>query len=103
MPEASLQALVHTCLNDVAAARSLSPHQWQVCHHIAQCRTAALGGFALECGKCQGSCRINHVASASDLLLPGVGFPGLSRTEAGACQLRVVPDQRAGLAALAAW
>jgi hypothetical protein len=46
MPEASLQALVHTCLNDVAAARSLSPHQWQVCHHIAQCRTAALGGFA---------------------------------------------------------
>jgi hypothetical protein len=52
MPEASLQALVHTCLNDVAAARSLSPHQWQVCHHIAQCRTAALGGFALECDAC---------------------------------------------------
>ena len=52
MPEASLQALVHACLNDVAAAHPLSPHQWQVCHHIAQCRTAALGGFALECDAC---------------------------------------------------
>ena len=52
MPEASLQALVQTCLNDRAAAPPLSPHQWQVCHHIAQCRTAALGGFALACDAC---------------------------------------------------
>ncbi|MGB5833982.1 MAG: transposase zinc-binding domain-containing protein, partial [Thiohalocapsa sp.] len=52
MPEASLQALVQACLNDRAAAQPLSPHQWQVCHHIAQCRTAALGGFALACDAC---------------------------------------------------
>jgi hypothetical protein len=52
MPEASLQALVHACLNDVAAAHPLSAHQWQVCYHIAQCRTAALGGFALDCDTC---------------------------------------------------
>ena len=52
MPEASLQALVQACLNDVTAAHPLSAHQWQGCHHIAQCRTAALGGFALDCDAC---------------------------------------------------
>ena len=54
-------------------------------------------------GKCQGSCRINHVASVSELALPRGGFPGLSKTEAGGVQSRVDADQRAGLASLAAW
>ena len=42
---------MHTCLND-RATQPLSPHQWQVCYHIAQCRTAAPGGFALACDHC---------------------------------------------------
>ena len=54
-------------------------------------------------GKCQGSCRIDHASFASDWLFREIGFPGLSNTEEGAFQSRVEPDQRAGLAALAAW
>ena len=53
-------------------------------------------------GKCQGSCRIGHAAFVSDWSVREVGFPGLSNAEAGAFQSRVEPDQRAGLAALAA-
>ena len=52
MAEASLQAVIRACLADLAADRSLSPRQWQVCHPITDCRTAALGGFALECDGC---------------------------------------------------
>lgn len=59
-PEASLQALLHACLNDVAAAHPLSPHQWQVRHHIAQCRTATLGGFAPDCDTCGARSFIYH-------------------------------------------
>jgi site-specific recombinase XerD len=54
-------------------------------------------------GKCQGSCRIDHASFASGRFLREVGLPGLSNTEVGALQSRVEPDQRAGLAALAAW
>jgi hypothetical protein len=49
---ASLQAVIRACLQDVAATRTLSPRQWQVCHHILDCRTAVLGGFALGCDQC---------------------------------------------------
>jgi hypothetical protein len=52
MAEASLQAIIHACLADYAADHPLSPRQWQVCHHLRDCRTAALGGFALECDGC---------------------------------------------------
>lgn len=51
MAEASLQAIIHACLGQLAEAR-LSPRQWQVCHHLLDCRTAALGGFVLECDQC---------------------------------------------------
>ena len=52
MAEASQQAIIHACLADDAADHPLSPRQWQVCHHLRDCRTAALGGFALECDGC---------------------------------------------------
>ncbi len=48
----SLQAVIHACLADADARRRLSPRQWQVCRHILDCRTPALGGFALECDGC---------------------------------------------------
>ena len=48
----SLRAVIHACLADTAAHRKLSPRQWQVCRHILDCRTPALGGFALECDGC---------------------------------------------------
>ncbi len=52
MAERSLQAVIHACLEDLAAERRLSARQWQVCRHILDCRTPALGGFALECDGC---------------------------------------------------
>ena len=52
MNRPSLQAVIHACLGNLAAAQPLSPRQWQVCHHIATCRTAALGGLLLECDGC---------------------------------------------------
>jgi hypothetical protein len=52
MANTSLQAVMATCLAGYAEHHPLSPHQWQVCHHLLDCRTAALGGFALECDQC---------------------------------------------------
>jgi len=52
MTRPSLQAVIHACLADLAAAQPLSPRQWQVCHHIGACRTEALGGLLLECDGC---------------------------------------------------
>lgn len=55
MANASLQAVMAACLSGYAEHHPLSPHQWQVCHHLLDCRTAALGGFALACDQC-GDC-----------------------------------------------
>ena len=52
MAEASLQAVIHACLGEPAGERRPSPRQWQVCHHLGECRTPALGGFALACDAC---------------------------------------------------
>jgi hypothetical protein len=52
MANASLQAVIQACLAGYAESHPLSPRQWQVCHHLLDCRTAALGGFALECDGC---------------------------------------------------
>ncbi len=49
---ASLQVVIHRCLNDYAQTHRLSPRQWQVCAHIGDCRTAALGGFDWVCDAC---------------------------------------------------
>ena len=67
MPEpTSLQALIGACLDAVAATQALSPRQWQVCHHIRDCRTAAMGGEQMRCDRCDfeqahfHSCRDRH-------------------------------------------
>jgi len=52
MANASLQAVMAACLRGYAQDHPLSPREWQVCHHILECRTAALGGFALACDQC---------------------------------------------------
>jgi hypothetical protein len=55
MANTSLQAVIAACLSGYAEHHPLGPHEWQVCHHILDCRTAALGGFALACDHC-GDC-----------------------------------------------
>ena len=57
----SLQAVIHACLAGYAEHHPLSPREWQVCHHILDCRTAALGGFALACDHC-GDCPLLYHA-----------------------------------------
>ena len=52
MTEASLQAVIREGLNRYSGSHRLSPHQWQVCHHILDCRTEALGGLGLDCDHC---------------------------------------------------
>jgi hypothetical protein len=66
MPEPSLQAVMAACLDGHADTHGLSPRQWQVCRHILDCRTAALGGLHLACDACGAevpayhSCRDRH-------------------------------------------
>ena len=52
MANTSLQAVMAACLSGYAEHHPLSPREWHVCHHILDCRTAALGGFALACDQC---------------------------------------------------
>ena len=59
MSRPSLQAVIHACLGEPAEA-GLNPRQRQVCHHLLDCRTAALGGFCLECDQCQDRAFVYH-------------------------------------------
>lgn len=52
MAEPFLQAAMAACLDSHAHAHRFSPRQWQVCHHILECRTQALGGLQLACEAC---------------------------------------------------
>jgi hypothetical protein len=52
MAEASLQAVLRACLADYGETHRLSPREWQVCRHLLDCRTEALGGFQLHCDQC---------------------------------------------------
>lgn len=61
MANTSLQAVMAACLSGYAEHHPVSPHQWQVCHHLLDCRTAALGGLALECDHC-GECPLLYHA-----------------------------------------
>ena len=45
---ASLRAAIAVCLDGYGENHRLSPRQWQVCRHVLDCRTEALGGFALS-------------------------------------------------------
>lgn len=57
---ASLQAVMRQCLAGYRRTQPLSARQRQVCHHVLTCRTAALGGFALECDQCHDPVRVYH-------------------------------------------
>jgi hypothetical protein len=59
MSRPSLQAVIHACLGDPDDA-GLNPRQRQVCHHLLDCRTEALGGFCLECDQCQDRAFVYH-------------------------------------------
>jgi hypothetical protein len=62
----SLQAVMAACLDTYAEAHPLRPRQWQVCRHVLDCRTEALGGLRLGCDRCgeqlpsYHSCRDRH-------------------------------------------
>jgi len=62
----SLQAVMRQCLDRYSSTHRLNPRQWQVCHHVMDCRTPALGGLALQCDQCQATqpqyhaCRDRH-------------------------------------------
>jgi hypothetical protein len=63
---ASLRQVIAACLDDYAEEHRLSPRQWQVCCHVLDCRTEAMGGLALRCENCGAqqpayhSCRDRH-------------------------------------------
>jgi len=62
----SLQALIRAVLDDSPESHHLSPRQWQVCYHIRDCRTEAMGGELMACDACAEvqpiyhSCRDRH-------------------------------------------
>lgn len=57
---ASLQSVMRRCLEGYRGGHRLSVRQRQVCRHVLTCRTAALGGFALECDRCHDPVRLYH-------------------------------------------
>ncbi len=48
----SMQKLLQQNLESYAQHHPLSRRQRQVCHHILDCRTEALGGMQLQCNHC---------------------------------------------------
>lgn len=64
--KADLQTIVNRFLPDYQQHHTMSFQQRHVCHQITQCRTAALGGQAVECSHCDftqiryHSCRNRH-------------------------------------------
>jgi len=52
MANASLQQVMREGLDHYHQGHRLTPRQWQVCRHILDCRTEALGGFCLDCDRC---------------------------------------------------
>jgi hypothetical protein len=52
MAESSLQQVLRAGLDQFSRDHRLTPRQWQVCHHLLDCRTAALGGLRLDCDHC---------------------------------------------------
>lgn len=66
MANASLQLVMREVLDQYQHDHRLTPRQWQVCRHILDCRTEALGGYRLACDRCDQSqphyfaCRDRH-------------------------------------------
>ncbi len=47
-----LRTVLARCLDSYAAAHTLDGHQWQVCRHVLDCRTEAMGGLQMCCEHC---------------------------------------------------
>ena len=66
MTDPTLQSILRDHLPGYSNRRSMSPRQWQVCHHILGCRTARMGSAQLSCSQCKFtafhhlSCRDRH-------------------------------------------
>ena len=62
----SLQAVMNQSLEAYRPQHPLTPRQYQICHHLLDCRTPALGGLQLACDRCETemacyhSCRDRH-------------------------------------------
>jgi len=66
MTKATLQEVFNLHLEAYTKTHSLPARQWEVCSHIQQCRTEAMGGMHLQCNHCGNeqdlyySCRDRH-------------------------------------------
>lgn len=66
MASASLQQVLREGLDPYQHGHRLTPRQGQVCRHLLECRTEALGGYRLDCERCGQSqphyfaCRDRH-------------------------------------------
>ena len=87
MSRPSLQAVIHACLADPDDA-GLNPRQRQVCHHLLDCRTAALGGFCLECDQCQDRAFLTTPVATAIARAANVGPPrtGASASAPRSCR-----------------
>jgi hypothetical protein len=47
-----LSTVLDACLPGYAQTHRLNPRQWQVCHHILDCRTERLGETRMQCDSC---------------------------------------------------
>jgi len=62
----NMQTVLSSHLDTYQAHHTLSPHQAQVCHHMQDCQTDALGGLQWCCDQCAyqraayHSCRDRH-------------------------------------------
>ncbi len=52
MTNPSLQQVMRESLDQYHQNHRLTPRQWQVCRHVLDCRTEALGGYQLDCDQC---------------------------------------------------
>ncbi len=68
MVETSLQAVMREGLDRYRGSHRLSPRESQVCHHILDCRTEALGGLGLDCDHC--AQRVPHYYACRDRHCP---------------------------------
>ncbi|MES9900691.1 MAG: IS91 family transposase [Sedimenticola sp.] len=48
----TMQSIMQQRLESHAQDHPLNKRQWQVCHHILDCRTEVLGGMKLQCNHC---------------------------------------------------
>lgn len=91
MADASLQAVLRDCLAQYGEDHRLSPRQWQVCRHLLDCRTKALGGFRLDCDHC-GETRPPISLAATGIVRAasaGPPPPGVNGSRRRCCRCRI--------------